>query len=227
MVFKKMLGIIKHPKKEATVKRRILSPMNTRTFQRLYFLFIIVALVGTSAHLTSGIADAASPWETILNAISGFSSKIDTIKDMVSGLQLSLNVNEELCGEGIAAQCNGSGHSFDAASSLNHNPVMVTVLVTRMDGSAVDFIPSENFLFDATIGPGPGIHRCGAPQDQVGCGPFPESYFVEAGNGVYSFVVHPSAAGFNWKVAQYGFLLTVFDNDGNEGRALGEIVINQ
>jgi len=57
-----MLGIIKHPKKEATVKTRILSPMNKRTFQRLYLLFIIVALVGTSAHLTIVIAEAAAPW---------------------------------------------------------------------------------------------------------------------------------------------------------------------
>jgi len=105
--------------------------------------------------------------------------------------------------------------------------VMITVLVTRMDGSEVDFLPSENFIFDAKIGPGPGIHRCGAPQDEVGCGPFTDSYFVATGNGVYTFVVHPSVTGFNWKPATYGFLLTVFDNDGNEGRALGEIVIDQ
>jgi hypothetical protein len=104
---------------------------------------------------------------------------------------------------------------------------MITVLVTRMDGSGVDSLPSENVLFEVVMGPGPGIYRCGAPQDEVGCGPFTDTYFMGLGNGLYSFIVHPSVAGFNWKVATYGFLLTVFDNDGNEGRALGEIVINQ
>jgi len=227
MAIKKCLGIMKNPRKEATVKTRILSAMNKRTFQRLYLLFIIVALVGASAHFTAGTAEAASPWQTILDAISGLDGKTDTIKNMVSGLQVSINVNERLCAECLCVQCGGSGHSYEAASSLNHNPVMITVLVTRMDGSEVDFLPSENFIFDAKIGPGPGIHRCGAPQDEVGCGPFTDSYFVATGNGVYTFVVHPSVTGFNWKPATYGFLLTVFDNDGNEGRALGEIVIDQ
>jgi hypothetical protein len=96
-----------------------------------------------------------------------------------------------------------------------------------MDGSAVDFLPSENFLFEVRVGPGPGILRCGNPLDEVGCGPFTDSYFVAGGNGLYTIPVHPVTAGANWKVAQYGYQLTVFDNDGNQGNALGEIVINQ
>ena len=194
---------------------------------------LILAIIVVAAHLATGTAEAASPWDTILNAINGVSNKVDTIKNLVSGLQLSVNVNEGFCGEDGAAQCNdssgtggtGAGHTFEGASSSNHNPVLITVLVTRMDGSVVDFLPPDNFIFDAKIGPGPGLRRCGDPQDEVGCGQFTSSYFVGLGNGVYMFVVHPSVAGFNWKVARYGFLLTVFDNNSNEGRALGEIVI--
>jgi len=195
---------------------------------------LILVLIVLGAHLACGTAEAASPWDTILNAINGLATKVDTIKNMVSGLQLSVNVNVGFCGEDAAVQCtdsgpgSGEGHTFEAASSSNHNPVLITVLVTRMDGSQVDGIPSENFLWDQSIGPGPGIERCGDLQDNVGCGSFTSSYFIYLGNGVYTFVVHPSAVGYNWKVAKYGFVLTVIDNnDGNQGRALGEIVIKQ
>jgi len=196
---------------------------------------LILVLIVMTAHLASGIAEAASPWDTILNAINAMDSKVDSIKGMVSGLQLSINVDERFCAEGFPAQCtdsgdnpgDGDGHTFEVASSSNHNPVLITVLVTRMDGSAVDFLPSDSFIFDPKVGPGPGLRRCGDSQDEVGCGEYDYSFFVATGNGVYTFVVHPSVAGFNWKVASYGFLLTVFDNDGNEGRALGEIVIKE
>ena len=198
-------------------------------------ILLTLALIVMSAHLGSGIVEAASPWDSILSAINGLTTKADTIMSMMSGLQLSINVDERFYAEGSPVQCEdssliiaggtGAGHTFAAASSSNHNPVLITVLVTRMDGSAVDFLPSANFIFDAKIGPGPGIYRCGDPQDLVGCGQYTSSYFVATGNGVYTFVVHPSVAGFNWKAATYGFLVTVFDSDGNEGRALGEIVI--
>lgn len=219
---------MKNPgKEEVTMKKHVFLPALRRMFQSFYLFFIIVALVGTTAHLTVGMAEGASPWEAILNAINATDSKIDSIKDMVSGLQLSMNVNERFCATGFPAQCNDSGHTFAAAASDNHNPVLITVLVTRMDGSQVDGIPSANFLFDQSVGPGPGIKRCGDPQDLVGCGPFTSSYFVYVGNGLYAFVVHPSVSGFNWKAAQYGFVLTVTGNDGNVGRALGKIMIDQ
>ena len=211
------------------MQKHVFLPAVRRIFQSLYLCFIILALVGTTGHLTVEMAEGASPWDAILNAINATDSKIDSIKDMVSGLQLSMNVNERFCATGFPVQCtdSGSGHTFAAASSLNHNPVLITVLVTRMDGSQVDGIPSANFLFDQSVGPGPGIKRCGDPQDLVGCGPFTSSYFIFAGNGLYTFVVHPSVSGFDWKAAQYGFVLTVTDNEGNVGRALGKIMIDQ
>jgi len=66
---------MKKSKKGGYYEKTYLITMNKRTFQRLYLLFIIVALVGTSAHLTAGTAEAASPWQTILDAITGLDGR--------------------------------------------------------------------------------------------------------------------------------------------------------
>jgi len=71
-------------------------------------ILLTLALIVMSAHLGSGIVEAASPWDSILSAINGLTTKADTIMSMMSGLQLSINVDERFYAEGSPVQCEDS-----------------------------------------------------------------------------------------------------------------------
>jgi len=167
----------------------------------------------------------------ILDTLNSIQLVTNDINSKLDAIQVTIITNERVC-TGISAQCNGSGHTFAGAATDNHNPVAVMMFITR-NGQPVLNLPSSAFTFDRKFTPaaGPGIAPCdnvvgGAPPpgDLVGCGPFTDSLFQEAGDGVYAFYVHPTNVGFNWFTGMYTFVVTVTDA-GLVGRGFGKIVI--
>jgi hypothetical protein len=122
-------------------------------------------------------------------------------------LDVQSEVNEAACATG-AVQCGdgGTGHTFAAASSANHNPVSITLLVT-LNGAPLAGLPAAAFDFSDGIVPagGPGLSRC--PAGGTGCAS-PGNLFQDAGNGMYVIWVHPTPAG-NWKAGSYYSRITV------------------
>jgi hypothetical protein len=139
-------------------------------------------------------------------------------------LEVTAEVNEAACAS-VPVQCgNGTtGHTFAAASSANHNPVSITVLVTRF-GAPVAGLASSAFDFSDGIVPagGPGITLC--PGGGSGCAS-PSDLFHDAGNGLYLLWAHPAPAGINWKAGSYYARITVTDKAGRRGSALIEITV--
>lgn len=127
-----------------------------------------------------------------------------TIQDIGIGGTLSLLVTEDVdlsfCGTG-AIQCRN--HTFMPVNSLNHNPIRIGILVTA-NGVGVRGLKAGNFTFSNPFVPAGGSSAgiCGLTV----CGP---SYFADAGNGQYIILVHPVAAGSNWKAGHYFATLTV------------------
>jgi hypothetical protein len=195
--------------------------------QRRLGVFVLAVLGATA-----GLAEAQAPThEAILNAIGTVETLVRRVNRKVDGIQVTVVTNETVC-TGNVAQCNGSGHTTAAAGSTNHNPVAIILLVTR-NGEPILNLPASAFTFEGKFQPAsaPGYGPCNdvvggssPPGDQVGCGPFTDSLFQDAGDGVYAFYVHPTAPAFNWFVGKYTFMVKVAD--GNDlGRGLGTFVI--
>jgi hypothetical protein len=190
----------------------------------------LIALLGMTASLAE--AQPGPPVNgAILQTLNSIQSVTNEINGKLDSMQVTIVTDETVC-TGINAQCNGSGHTLEAATPDNHNPVAVIVFVTR-NGQSVLNLGASAFTFERKFSPaaGPGYGPCAdivggtpPPGDQVGCGPFTDSLFQDAGDGVYAFYVHPTDPAFNWRSGMYTFTVAVTDS-GVVGRGLGKIVI--
>ncbi len=190
----------------------------------------VLAVLGA----TAGLAEAQAPThEAILNAIGTVETLVRRVNRKVDGMQVAVITNETVC-TGLVGQCGGSGHTTAAAAATNHNPVAVMLFVTR-NGEPVLNLPASAFTFEKKFTPAaaPGYGPCNdvvggssPPGDLVGCGPFTDSLFQDAGDGVYAFYVHPTHPGFNWFEGKYTFMVKA--SDANDvGRGVGTFVIPQ
>ena len=160
----------------------------------------------------------------LLDGVTGLAEAVGA-----AGWQVTAVVDEDLCGSGqLTTPCSPgpSGlHTREAASSTNHNPVTIYVLVQSADGKAVDFLTKNQILFENRVGPGLGVRVCGDTLDEHDCG----KDFGAIGNGQYVLYVHPAGDGsVNWKPVSYHFSITVFadENFGEvKGRTIGQINI--
>jgi hypothetical protein len=200
----------------------------------------LVALVALTVANGLG-AQTPSPLQTLLSGIkndtqatrSAVASRVYGLREIKrevrriaarsNRLEVTAEVDEAACAS-VPVQCGDgtTGHTFAAASSANHNPVSVTVLVTRF-GAPVAGLASSAFDFSDGIVPagGPGITRC--PGGGSGCAS-PSDLFQDVGNGLYLLWVHPEPAG-NWKAGSYYARITVTDVAGRRGSALVEITV--
>lgn len=215
--------------------------MSTRSRVRLAVATgLALALVGGIV-ATSGPAQPGNPILTLLTAIRGdtrairaditsrafglreIKREIRQIELRSNRLEVTAEVNEAVCAS-VPVQCgNGTtGHSFAPASSSNHNPVSITLLVT-LNGAPVSGLAATAFDFSDGIVPagGPGITPC--PAGGSGCAS-PGNLFQDAGNGMYVMWVHPAPSG-NWKAGSYYARITVTDTGGRRGSALVEITV--
>lgn len=215
-----------------------------RLLRRMATLAACLALVAFVALTVANElgAQTPSPLQTLLGAIKNdtrstraavtskrfglreIKREVRRIEARSNRLEVTAEVNESACAS-VPVQCgNGTtGHTFAAASSTNHNPVSITVLVTRF-GTPVAGLPSSGFDFSDGIVPagGPGITLC--PGGGSGCAS-PSDLFHDVGNGLYLLWAHPEPAGINWKAGSYYARITVTDRAARRGSALIEITV--
>lgn len=105
------------------------------------------------------------------------------------------------CGTG-GVQCSLSDHTYESASSTNHNPIRVGIMVT-VNGVGQPGLKASDFIFLNPSVPagGGGAVICGTTD----CG---ASSFQDNGNGQYTIFIHRGAAG-NWKAGHYFGSLSV------------------
>lgn len=119
-----------------------------------------------------------------------------------------------------ARQCGETGHTPYPANQDNHNPVRLTVEVTRaIDGSQVTGLTEDNFtIYNPFVPAGTSavdVLECsGCFQDGGPLGP-----------GVYTLLVHPAVEGFNWKPGRYDLLVNVHTGE-SENSELVQIPIS-
>jgi hypothetical protein len=215
-----------------------------RRVRRMAILGACVALVALVAlTVANGLgAQTPSPVQTLLGAIkndteatrSAVASRAYGLREIKrevrklvarsNRLEVAAEVDEAACAS-VPVQCGDgtTGHTFAAASSTNHNPVAITVLVTR-SGAPVAGLASSDFDFSDGIVPagGSGITRC--PGGASGCAS-PSNLFLDVGNGLYLLWVHPEVGGRNWKAGSYFARITVTDAAARRGSALIEITV--
>jgi hypothetical protein len=194
--------------------------------------FVTAANVGASPAapvasikaLLTGIAkDARATRLAVTDKSTGLREikrEVKLIQAASNRLEVSAQVDEGYCGTG-GVQCGGSGHTFAPASSGNHNPVRIVLLVT-LNGAPVTGLTATSFDFSDGLVPagGPGPVLC--PAGGSGCGT--DSAPSGAGNGMYVFFAHPGPAG-DWKAGAYFARFTATDSGGNKGSVLIEIDI--
>ena len=175
------------------------------------------------ALLTSISKDARATRLAVNNRATGLREikrEVKLIQAASDRLEVRAEVDEGYCGTG-GVQCGGAGHTFAAASSANHNPVRIVLLVT-LNGAPVTGLTATSFDFAANLVPagGPGPTLC--PGGGSGCGS--SSAPSDAGNGMYVFFAHPAPTG-NWKAGAYYARFTVTDASARKGSALVELNI--
>jgi hypothetical protein len=181
------------------------------------------APVATIKTLLAGIAKDAHATRL---AVSDKSTGLREIKREVqqiaaaSGrLDVSSKVDERVCASG-AVQCGGSGHTFAPASSTNHNPVRIVLLVSS-NGAPVAGLAPSSFDFTDGLVPAGAFAAVLCPGGGSGCGP--ASAPSDAGSGMYVFFAHPVSG--NWHAGAYYGRFVVTDSAGHKGSVLVEINI--
>jgi hypothetical protein len=216
--------------------------MHRRARTALILVACAVLAVLSAATIASAVgAQTPNPVQSLLRAIqtdtqairSAVTNKnfglreikreIRALEARAQRLEVTAEVDEAACAS-VPVQCgNGvTGHSPVAASSANHNPVAIAVLVT-LNGAPVSGLASAAFDFSNNILPagGAGLTRC--PAGGSGCAS-PANLFQDAGDGTYVLWVHPGPAG-NWKTGTYYARIRVTDTAGRRGSALVEITV--
>jgi hypothetical protein len=130
-------------------------------------------------------------------------------------LQIDVVTDTAVCASG-AVQCTvaGTGHTAQAASSANHNPLRMFVLV-QAGGVGVPSLTLSNFAFANPFVPAGGGSATICPTASCGSSNFGGSA------GLYTIFLDRLPAG-NWKAGAYGASLTVtFTKDGTTYHGIG------
>jgi hypothetical protein len=127
---------------------------------------------------------------------------------VAAGLDVVAVVDTEVCASG-AVQCGGAGHSFDAASNANHNPIRMFVQVVRQDGLPVSGLGLANFSFSNNLVPAGG-GAAGICSEAV-C---TVNRFGGGVNGLYQIFLDRIPAG-NWKAGAYAGTVRVTEGANN------------
>ena len=225
--------------------------MIEKILEKLYILLVIVILIATVTHLMSTRTEAKDPvnYRVLSKTLKVVSEKVDVVSEKVDAvgaevdaiekrldhLDVNVTVDEGWCDGTAASQCNDSdententGHSANQpATSSNHNPVAVVLLVT-LNGQPVQNLTATNIVYERGFQPAnaPGIVRCDATECTS------DSLFLADGgngqNGLYAFFLHPFGGGqFLWKKGTYHGLVIVTDDKGRTGIGKAEIGIKQ
>ena len=145
-------------------------------------LALLAAIDARAAHVESTVA-----------SIDG---KVTALADR---LEIQADVHESVCASGnIQCSDDGSGHTNDAASAANHNPVMIVVAVTR-NGLPVTGLPATSFFLNNNIlvAGGPVALLC--PNGGTGCASGAGNLFRGFDDGTYMMFAHPGPVGVNWR----------------------------
>lgn len=125
-----------------------------------------------------------------------------------AAIAVSTAVDTRVCAT-VPVQCSGAGHTFDAASSSNHNPIALRVTVVNKSGQPVNGLTAANFSFANGIVPAGG--GSAATCSAASCG---ASTFAAAGNGLYQIYLDRAPAG-NWTAGGYAATLQVVVGTNN------------
>ncbi|AOE50259.1 hypothetical protein [Kangiella sediminilitoris] len=163
------------------------------------------------------VKDQINDLETDLGSLQG---DVDDIANDVSSLSNTLEVqvvvHTDACAS-VPVQCGADAadeHTYEAASSSNHNPFPIRILVSK-NGSPVSGLSASQFDYNNSFVPAGGTS---SSKCDVECGP---SWFQDAGHGVYSvYVDRSSNDGENWDAGNYAGMVKVTDTDGANGSAL-------
>jgi hypothetical protein len=199
-------------------------------------LILAVLATATAAH-GLGSARAQNPLASIKNdtqairaavtssafGLREIKREIRVIQSRSNRLEVEAEVNEAACAS-VPVQCGDgtTGHTFAPASSANHNPVEIVVLVT-LNGVPVPGLAASAFDFSNRFVPagGPGAVLC--PAGGSGCAS-PSNLFQDGTDGTYALWAHPAPPG-NWKSGAYHGRIAVTGPGGVRGSALIELNI--
>lgn len=166
------------------------------------------------------VSELAVDIESLLTGQSTISNKLDDLTDDVSALTNTLDVqvvvHTDAC-LSVPVQCNADAadeHTFEAASSTNHNPFPIRILVSK-NGEPVSGLSSSEFDYNNSFVPAGGTS---ATKCDVDCG---VNWFQGGSNGVYSlFIDRLNNDSGNWKAGNYAGMIQVTDSEGASGTAL-------
>jgi hypothetical protein len=197
---------------------------------------LIVAVLATATAARGlGSARAQNPLASIKNdtqairaavtssafGLREIKREIRVIQSRSNRLEVEAEVNDAACAS-VPVQCGDgtTGHTFAPASSANHNPVEIVVLVT-LNGVPVPGLAASAFDFSNRFVPagGPGAVLC--PAGGSGCAS-PSNLFQDGTDGTYALWAHPAPPG-NWKSGAYHGRITVTGPGGVRGSALIEL----
>jgi hypothetical protein len=127
---------------------------------------------------------------------------------IATGVDLVAVVDTEACSS-LAVQCGGAGHSYEAASDANHNPIRVFVQVVRRNGLPVTGLDITNFRFTNNLVPAGG--GAAGICSEADC---TANRFGGGINGLYQIFLNRVPAG-NWKAGAYAGTVKVVTEDYN------------
>jgi hypothetical protein len=210
---------------------------NTLLFSTVLLLAVLATATaalgvgsGSAARAQNPLAAIKNDTQAIRAAVTnrGFGLReikreIRVIQTRSNRLEVEAEVNEAACAS-VPVQCGDgtTGHTFAPASSANHNPVEIVVLVT-LNGVPVPGLAATAFDFSNRFVPagGPGAVLC--PAGGSGCAS-PSNLFQDGTDGTYAMWAHPAPAG-NWKSGAYHGRISVTGPGGVRGSTLIELNI--
>jgi hypothetical protein len=177
---------------------------------------VALVLLGAAGLAAAGPGE---PFQAILDAIAALQGDVDALQTGVDELaaksdrlEVEAAVDLGYCATG-GVQC--SGHGYAAASSSNHNPIRVAVLVT-LNGAGVTGLGDSDIDFSDSFVPAGGT--AAVECSSTDCG---SSNFQTDAAGLYVFFVHQyPPSGNNWKAGHYFATVTVTDSAGHTDKAI-------
>ncbi|HLF07425.1 MAG TPA: hypothetical protein VI893_09715 [Thermoplasmata archaeon] len=185
--------------------------------------FVVLGVAGLVA------AGPGEPFQAILDAIAALQgdvddanakldalqSDVDDLDAKMDRLEIEVALDPGYCATG-GVQCFAvANHTAAAASSSNHNPIRVAVLVT-LNGAGVTGLGDANIEFANSFVPAGGG---GAGEyEPAACG---ANCFQTDGSGLYVFFIDRIPAG-NWKAGHYFATITVTDTGGHTDEAIAD-----
>jgi len=166
---------------------------------------VAAAINDNDARVTSN-ASAIAANTAAIATVTG-----DALQALDRKLDISASVDTAACAS-APVQCTQSGvHTAQAATSANHNPVGLTLLVGK-HGSPVLNLDLNTFQIATAFVPAGG--SAAVTCSEANCGP---QRFQGASSGAYHIFLDRFAAG-NWKAGTYQLVVRVSFNDAGVPR---------